>query len=259
MKTAFEPPTWRIYAELPQGSVCYRARIPVVLVRIPSACVRWRTRHPDVYAREGHGSTAVRSAAGDSSSSAMPRWVRSLCSIRSVRSLSHLTRVQAASARDVERYRRSFRGEINSAALYRTLAESETSTELAEVYARLAAAEERHAHVWRSRLRGAGHEPPSESPGVRVRLLGWLARRFGADTILPLVVAAEANDTHAYEGQPEALATGMPAEERSHGRVFRAIVETSRSGLSGAAVARFEGSPPGHGWQRAACRRPRRQ
>jgi VIT1/CCC1 family predicted Fe2+/Mn2+ transporter len=33
----------------------------------------------------------------------------------------------------------------------------------------------------------------------------------------------------------------MPAEERSHGRVFRAIVEGSRTGLSGGAVARLEG------------------
>jgi VIT1/CCC1 family predicted Fe2+/Mn2+ transporter len=146
-----------------------------------------------------------------------------------------------ADRRDVERFRRNLHGEVDSAALYRTLAQAEENQDLAEVYSRLAAVEDRHAEVWRTRLRDAGQEPASITPSARVRVLGWLARRFGTDTVLPLVLAAEDADSHGYDVQPEAIAAGMPADERSHGRVFRTIVATSRTGLSGATVARLEG------------------
>src|ERR1051326_5840347 len=65
--------------------------------------------------------------------------------------------------------------------------------------------------------------------------------RVGAEPVLPLILAAEASDTHAYQDQPEARAAGLPGEERSHGRVFRTIVANIRSGLTGQAVARLEG------------------
>jgi vacuolar iron transporter family protein len=127
--------------------------------------------------------------------------------------------VATASNSDLHRYRRNLRNEVDSAVLYRILAEAESSQELAEVYARLAAVEERHAEVWRTKLGSIGPAGPSEAPGARVRFLGWLARRFGTDAVLPLILAGEAQDTHSYEEQPEAPAAGMPADERSHGRV----------------------------------------
>jgi vacuolar iron transporter family protein len=142
---------------------------------------------------------------------------------------------------DIKRYRTNLRGEIDSAALYRALSAVETSPELAEVYGRLAAVEDRHADLWRTRLSDAGQHPEPLAPSARARFLSWLVHRVGAEPILPLVLAGEASDTHAYEDQPEARAAGLPAEERSHGRVFRAIVATSRQGLSGEAVARLEG------------------
>jgi hypothetical protein len=141
---------------------------------------------------------------------------------------------------DADRYCRNLRGEMESAALYQMLATIESSAELAEVYRRLASVEERHAELWRAKLREAGHEPPSNAAGMRVRFLGWLARRFGADTVLPFVLAGEATDIHAYDNQPEARAAGLPADERSHGRVFRTIVATSQ-GMTGETLARIEG------------------
>jgi len=74
-----------------------------------------------------------------------------------------------------------------------------------------------------------------------VRFLSWLVDRVGPEPVLPLILAGEASDTHVYQEQPEARAAGLPGEERSHGRVFRTIVATSRSGLTGQAVARLEG------------------
>jgi vacuolar iron transporter family protein len=149
--------------------------------------------------------------------------------------------MEPANARDLERYRRNLRGERDAAALYRTLAANEKSPELADVYTRLAGVETKHAEVWRAHLRSAGEGADTDSVGIRVRLLGWLARWFGTEAVLPLVLAAEASDSHMYDEQPEAVAVGMAADERSHGRVFRAIADTSRTGLSGPAVARLEG------------------
>jgi VIT1/CCC1 family predicted Fe2+/Mn2+ transporter len=121
------------------------------------------------------------------------------------------------------------------------LASAESNPELAEVYQRLASVEERHADLWRAKLREAGQQPPPNTSTLRVRFLGWLAHRFGVDTVLPLVLAGEASDIHSYDQQPEARAAGLPADERSHGRVFRTIVATSRQGMAGDVLARLEG------------------
>jgi len=75
--------------------------------------------------------------------------------------------VATASNSDVTRYRRNLRGEVDRAALYRMLAQAESS-----------------------------------------------------------------------QDQPEALAAGMPADKRSHGRVFRAMVDVAHTGFSGATIAR---------------------
>ena len=53
---------------------------------------------------------------------------------------------------DERRYAVNLQGEIDSAALYRTLASVEKKPELAEVYNRLAAVEDSHAEFWRRRL-----------------------------------------------------------------------------------------------------------
>src|SRR5579864_8028380 len=110
---------------------------------------------------------------------------------------------------DIERYRQNLKGEVDGAATYRLLAEVEQTPELAEVYRRLAAVEDRHADVWRSKLREAGALVPLLEPTVRVRFMGWLARRFGAGAVLPMITAREASDTALYNAQPEARAVGM--------------------------------------------------
>jgi vacuolar iron transporter family protein len=142
---------------------------------------------------------------------------------------------------DIDRYRANLKGEVDGAAIYRLLAQAEDAPELAEVYRRLAEVEERHADVWRSKLRDAGAPVPALEASLRVRLIGWLARRFGASAVVPMVMASEAGDTALYDSQPEAHAVGMPADERSHARVVRAIATSMPRGLPGEAVARLEG------------------
>ena len=60
------------------------------------------------------------------------------------------------SNKDIARYRENRQDEINSAALYRALAEIESQSQLAQIYLRLATVEERHAQFWERQLRAAG-------------------------------------------------------------------------------------------------------
>ncbi len=140
---------------------------------------------------------------------------------------------------DADQYRENLQHELDGAALYRTLAEIEPQPQLAAVYARLAAAEEGHARQWAEKLRAAGLPVP-DKPSWRPRLLGWVARRFGPQFILPTVVAQEERDSAGYAGQGEAREAALPTQERSHARVLRAV-QSVGAGLEGAAIAQLEG------------------
>jgi VIT1/CCC1 family predicted Fe2+/Mn2+ transporter len=142
---------------------------------------------------------------------------------------------------DIIRYRANLQGEIDSAALYRTLAEVEAQPQLAAVYRRLAAVEEKHAQFWEQQLRDAGQPVPLRRPGWRVRALSWLARRFGPQLVVPTVATMEQVDRHMYDPQPEARQTSLPIDERSHARLLRLIAGASRAGMEGRTLARLEG------------------
>ena len=142
---------------------------------------------------------------------------------------------------NAERYRSNLQGELDSAALYRTLAESEETPQIREVYHRLAAIEEKHAALWREQLANVGESVGRYRASLRIRILAWLARRFGAALVLPMVAAIEREDRGMYDDQPEAQAGGLPAMERSHSRVLQAASGPIRGGLSGSALAQIEG------------------
>jgi vacuolar iron transporter family protein len=143
--------------------------------------------------------------------------------------------------REASRWRENLRDELDSAALYRRLAEVEEDERLAGIYRRLAEVEEAHAGFWAERLREAGEEVPPHRVGWRPRLLGWLAGRVGTGFVLPTSDAMERSDAGSYDRQPEASATALPAEERSHARPLRAISAGGGGGLQGTSVARLEG------------------
>jgi VIT1/CCC1 family predicted Fe2+/Mn2+ transporter len=115
---------------------------------------------------------------------------------------------------DAERHLANWQDEIDSVALYRALADLEPDPRLADVYRRLAAAEDRHA------------------------LLIALARRFGTQLVLPTLNDLERGDSRGYDTQPESRGTTLPAEERSHARLLRSL---SGRGVEGAALSRLEG------------------
>jgi vacuolar iron transporter family protein len=142
---------------------------------------------------------------------------------------------------EIRRYRQSLQAETDGAALYRALAEVESSPEIAEVYRRLAATEERHADRWRSRLQEAGQAVLAPRPGFRTRFLAWLARRFGIDAVLPFIVQEEVKDSRAYSHHPEAREAGIVADEQSHARIFRHLAAVAPGGVDGASLARLGG------------------
>jgi vacuolar iron transporter family protein len=145
------------------------------------------------------------------------------------------------SSDDLRRYRDNLRGEVNSAALYRALAEAEPNPQLAQVFRRLAAVEDAHAQFWRSRLDRLGAKVGTRVIGWRTRTIAWLARRFGPEFVLPIIRTLERADMTQYDAQPEAVAAGLPGDERSHSRVIEAAALPVRGGLSGSALAQLEG------------------
>jgi vacuolar iron transporter family protein len=142
---------------------------------------------------------------------------------------------------DIARYKANLQDERDSSMLYHTLAETEKDAHFAEIYRRLAAIEEKHAANWEGLLRQSGQDAPLYRPGWRMRTLAFLARRLGASSVLPIVASMEANTTHTYDRQPEAQALGMPAEERSHARVFGYLRAATRGGIAGSTLAQLEG------------------
>ena len=146
-----------------------------------------------------------------------------------------------ATSTQIKRFLENWQDEIESAYLYRSLASAEPQPSLAEVYRRLAQTEEDHARVWEDKLIEVGHRVPQRRIGWRTRTLVILAKRFGAQFVLPTVNAMEQVDSHAYDQQPEAQNTSLASEERSHARLLQTITNTSNTGLEGSVVAQMEG------------------
>jgi VIT1/CCC1 family predicted Fe2+/Mn2+ transporter len=138
------------------------------------------------------------------------------------------------------RFKDNLQGEVDGAAVYLALAEAEKDPNLANIYRRLAAVESAHAEFWRSRLDRASRTRTKLTPSLRARGLSWLARRFGASFVLPAMAATEARGSTDYDTQPDAVAGGLSADERSHARIIHAASSTNK-GLAGPALARLEG------------------
>ncbi len=142
---------------------------------------------------------------------------------------------------DIKRYQSNWRAEQDGALLYEELARAEQDPHLVDLYRRLSESEQRHAALWAERLRSAGQAVPIVSPNWRLRVLIWLAKRFGVSAVLPLLSTMEDEASQAYQAQSEARAADLPADERSHARLFRAVRTSTSSGIAGPVLARFEG------------------
>ncbi len=141
---------------------------------------------------------------------------------------------------DIARYRANFQKEIDGAALYRALSETETQPQMKQVYEKLALSEDKHAAAWEKKLEKLGAPVPPRKPSTRSAIMIWLAKRFGPQFVLPTVTSHEQADSKAYDGQPESEAGEFSADEKSHARLL-AMASHSTGGLSGGSVAQIEG------------------
>jgi VIT1/CCC1 family predicted Fe2+/Mn2+ transporter len=144
-------------------------------------------------------------------------------------------------AADIKRFRANLKEEVDGAALYQRLAAAEKDANLSALYLKLAESEQRHIDLWAAKLREAGATVPDFAPSLRVKTLGWIARRFGTNVVSPIVTRMEVSATAMYDDQPEAIEHGLPADERSHARVFREISRHGSPQRSAANIAEIEG------------------
>src|SRR6478752_6643535 len=125
--------------------------------------------------------------------------------------------------------------ELAGGTLFRGLAEY-ADDQRRTVFLQLAAAEERHAEHWSRLLRAAGVEPRRPRVPFRVKALCFLARHFGTEAVLPLMLRTEAAEADRYRDEAEATAT-MAEQEAAAGRTIAAM-----QGIpAGGRIARSEG------------------
>jgi VIT1/CCC1 family predicted Fe2+/Mn2+ transporter len=145
------------------------------------------------------------------------------------------TQVPPTERADLRRYQANLDDEIDGIAIYQMLAAAEKDPERKRIFSELAEVEERHADVWRKKLRDSGVPPREHGPSLKVRAIGFAARTFGVRSVLPIVRGLEAGAYGAYMAQDEA-ARAMAPDEREHrktmSRLERGDQEPSEAILS---------------------------
>lgn len=139
---------------------------------------------------------------------------------------------------DIKRMRKNLRDELDGAARYTHLASAEKDPVRKDLFLQLAQAETKHADFWRKKLQRAGLEVEDYAPGLRTRLLGHLARRFGPQFVMPTVAAAEFADRNKYVVQADAQA--LAAEERGHASIVQEMARGPAKAIAGPDIAAAE-------------------
>lgn len=129
--------------------------------------------------------------------------------------------------REIARWRRYLANERAEAAIYRDLS-SRRHGEEREILLAIAEAEKRHEQHW-VELLGENVGKPRKAT-VRIRLLGFFARRFGSVFVLALAQHAESRSPYTTE---RAATPQMAADEHVHEEIVRALSERGREELSG--------------------------
>ena len=142
------------------------------------------------------------------------------------------------SASSIRRWRRNLADEVAEAAVYRRLARRKTGEER-EILLGLEEAEKRHEEHWRTLLGPHAGKPVRAS--LRIRMLAWLAGKFGSVFVLALAQRAELRtDSDDDDATP-----AMIADERVHGEVVRALAARGRARMSGTFRAAVFGANDG--------------
>ncbi|MCS0498766.1 VIT1/CCC1 transporter family protein [Protaetiibacter mangrovi] len=139
----------------------------------------------------------------------------------------------------IRRWRGYLAAERAEARIYRDLAGRREGQER-DILLALADAESRHESHWLALL--GDRADPAPRPGIRTRLLGFLARRLGF--LFVLALAQQAEGRSPYDDDPHATEQ-MAADERIHGEVLRGLAARGRTRLSGSFRAAVFGANDG--------------
>jgi vacuolar iron transporter family protein len=139
----------------------------------------------------------------------------------------------------LRKWRRRLADERAESRVYRDLATRRTGEER-EILNDLATAEERHAAHWAGLL-GAGAGEVGRG-ATRMRVLAFLARRFGSVFVLALAQRAETRSP--YDADADAT-PAMAADERIHEEVVRGLAARGRARVSGTFRAAVFGANDG--------------
>ena len=148
----------------------------------------------------------------------------------------------APSRATLRKWRRRLADEQAEARVYRDLAARRNGEER-EILLGLAVAEERHAAHWARLLGSSIPDPGAVGRGAaRMRVLAFLARRFGSVFVLALAQRAETRSPYAADAD---ATPAMAADERIHEEVVRGLAARGRARVSGTFRAAVFGANDG--------------
>jgi VIT1/CCC1 family predicted Fe2+/Mn2+ transporter len=124
--------------------------------------------------------------------------------------------------------------EADAAFLYRELAAGEADPKKSALYIRLSEVENRHVGVWQKLLVENGHSVPAVRVSVKARTMAWLARRFGPEWLLPVLLEEEGQEVKGYlqlyksapDGATGPAALRLARESKEHADTLSKIAGT---------------------------------
>jgi VIT1/CCC1 family predicted Fe2+/Mn2+ transporter len=109
---------------------------------------------------------------------------------------------------------KNWRAEVETARVYRDLAERESDEKRKAILIRMAEAEERHAHRWEQKLRDMGQPIPTLADTLWTRLQRKFTRSLGTDIAIRRMEAAEEKHEREFSAQRDrALADEHDVQE----------------------------------------------
>ena len=130
----------------------------------------------------------------------------------------------------IEVVKRNWRAEVETAQVYRDLAEREPDEKRKGILLRMTEAEERHAQRWELKLRDLGVEPPVLRDTIGRRLNRWWNKIAGAEIAIRRMEAAEERHEAEFHDQADRALAGeqdvqeflrkSALEEKAHARVL---------------------------------------
>jgi vacuolar iron transporter family protein len=133
----------------------------------------------------------------------------------------------------IEVVQKNWRAEVETARVYRDLAEREPDEKRKAILIRMAEAEERHAQRWAQKLRDMGQPVPQLADNFWTRLQRRFTRSLGTDIAIRRMEAAEEKHEREFNAQRDRALAGeddvqeflrtSALEEKAHARALNAM------------------------------------